>query len=481
MGLKSDTLKGITWNAFGTIGYGLTNLVVTIILARVLTPHDFGTIEILLAFSTIADAFVDSGFSQAIIRDSKADDVDFNTVFITNLIIAIFLYVILFFSSQYISIYFEAPVLKPLSRVVFLTILFNSISLVQSAKFRKEIDFKKPAISSFAAVLVSGTIAIVSAFNGVGIWAIALNIVLFSFFKMLFLWFQSKWRPTLDFSTNSFKKYFKFGGNLLIQGVVDKTVSNLESLFIGKIYTSTSLGYFSQAKKLDSYVAATSYSVVQRVTYPVLSKIGNDPQRLKGAYRRVLSLTMFVITPIMFFVIGTADNVLLVLFGEKWLPATTYLRLWFVCGFSVALYSIFTNVFLVVGKSRRLLQISLIRQFLRLVSVVILAQISVLAIMYGILLTTLIATFLYVYDGGKQISYTIKEIFSDLWLILFSSIFLSVIVYVVNYFCFGTISSILLLFIESCIMFLGYFAMMYLGKSSCLKELNDIFSRKRER
>ncbi len=474
MSLKSAALKGVTWNAFGTIGYGVANLLVTMILARILTPHDFGIIELLLVFSVIADAFVDSGFSQAIIRDREAREIDFNTVFITNLLIAIGFYVCLFISAPYISSYFKSPILIPLSRVVFLTVIFNSISLVQNAKFRKEINFKKPAISSMAAVLISGVISIVLAFKGFGIWAIGLNIVLFSFFKMIFLWGQSTWRPSFDFSFDSFKKYFRFGSNLLIQGVLDKTVSNIESLFIGKIYTSSSLGYFSQAKKLDSYVAATSYSVVQRVTYPVLSKIGHDPKRLKEAYKKVLGLTLFVTTPIMFFVIGVADNVLLVLFGEQWLPATIYVRLWFLCGFSVALYSIFINVFLVIGKTRKLLKLSLIRQGIRLISIIILARISVLAIMYGILITTLISTILYVYEGGKQIGYSISEVFYDLRLILFSCILLSIMVYVLNYFYFGSISPILLLLIEGVIMFLGYLIMMYIGRSPYLKELVEI-------
>lgn len=430
--LRNRTLTGFMWNSIGSLGSGLMNFFVTMVLARILTPGDFGLLELLVVFTSLSNVFVDSGFSQALIRDKGAREKDFSSVFFLNLLISFSIYTILFLISPEISVFFESPQLVNLSRFVFLTIIFNSLALVQNVRFSRNMDFKRPALAATLSVISAGGIAIFLAYSGFGVWALAFNVVLFSFFNMIILWGLSKWRPIAVFSILSLKKYFKFGSNLLIQGLTDKIVTNLESFFIGKIYTKSDLGYFSQARKLDSYLTQLLIGVVQRVTYPALSQINDDVVRLKLGYKQVVGLTMYIITPIIAFVFFSAENFLYVIFGPQWLPAVPYLELWLICGLAVTLYSIFINAFLVVGDSKKLLYVSLARQFARVIVVVSLIQLGIIPLLYGIVVVTILFGAIYIYIGGRLINYSVGEVLKDLYKIFIAGFLSAYIVSLIN-------------------------------------------------
>lgn len=415
MSLRDSAVKGVLWTGIGTVGAGLLNFILTMILARVLSPSDYGLLELLAIFTILSECFIDSGFSQAVIKDQNASQTDLSSVFYFNLTIALVLYAGLFFAAPLIANFYQEPSLVKLSRFVFLVIIFHSCSIIQNANFSRNLQFKPQAIASIAAIIIAGTTAGIMAFKGFGVWALAINMVLFAFLKMVFFWLFSSWRPSLVVSFQSIKKYFKFGVNLLVQGLVDKFVTNLESLMIGRVYTKTDLGYFSQARKLDSYITQTSTSVIQKVTYPILAKLGDNVNQLKNGYRRVLGITMFAMVPILFFTAASADNMLFVLFGPQWNASAPFLRLWSVCGLLVSFHSIFINIFLVTNNTRRLLNLSLIKQGLRLLVVFVLINVSIMALMYGIVGVSLISAVLYCYFGGKLIRYKMSEVLRDLF------------------------------------------------------------------
>lgn len=477
MGLKDQAVKGFAWTSTGTIGYGALNLIVTILLARRLTPHDFGIIELLIVFSSISDILVDSGFSQAVIRDNHATDKDLSTVFYLNIFIAFCLYALLFFASSFIAHFYEEPIMRDLSRFTFLTIIFNSFAVIQNANFSRNLNFKPFALASIIAILISGFISIFLAYQNYGVWALASNLVVFSFCRMCLLWFFSRWYPHLLFSWNSLKKYFFFGSKLLIQGLTDKIVTNLESLLIGKFYVKQQLGFFSQGRKLDSYVIQTSSNVVQKVSYPLLAKIQGEEKRLKDGYRTVLGVTMCCITPIIGIMITGADYIMGGFFGIQWLPAAPYLKLWALCGWMVTFYSIFINIFLVNGKSGQLLTCSIARQILRIISIIVFVRISIMHMMLSIVAVTAIGCFIYVYIGGKLISYSPIDAFKDIWQILFSTLFACLLAsYLTCIICMQSyISSLIVLcsFITTI-----YILCLYLLKNVFLKEIISIIKRK---
>ncbi|MCP9613007.1 lipopolysaccharide biosynthesis protein [Coprobacter tertius] len=432
MGLKEKAVNGLVWTSTGTIGAGLINFIITLILARLLSPTDFGLIELLIIFTAVSDVFIDSGFSQAVIRDKHATSTDLSSVFYINIVIASILYTVLFLAAPLIAGFYNAPHLIPLSRFVFLTIIFNSFSIIQNANFNRQLKFRPYAVASVVAMCISGIVAIILALKGFGVWALAVNMVMLSFLRMLILWLQSSWRPKLVMSYHSIKRYFAFGSNLLIQGITDKIVTNLESLVIGRIYSKGDLGYFSQARKLNSYLGETSFSVIQKVTYPVLASIGDDYEKLKAGYRKIVGVTLFCMTPISFYLVAASENVMDVLFGSQWLPSSPYLRLWSVTSWIVILYSVFINIYLVTGKSGRLLRLAFIRQLFRVLTIILLAHISIYVMLWGIVITTVITGTVYMYNGGKLIGYSLKEVFYDLWKTVLWGIIAAVCTYAVG-------------------------------------------------
>lgn len=476
MGLKNQAVKGVAWTSVGTMGSGLLNLVVTIVLARLLTPHDFGVIELLVIFSSLSDIIVDSGFSQAVIKDNDATDKDLSSVFWLNLFIAIVIYGILFFVSPVIARFYDTPIMEKLSKFVFLTIIFNSLSVIQNANLSRRLSFRPYALASIIGIILAGSTAVILAYHGFGVWALAVDLVAFSFFRMCILWLLSGWQPKFIFSLDSVKRYFSFGVNLLIQGLLDKLVTNMESLIIGKIYTKQQLGYFSQGRKLDSYVTQATNSVVLKVSYPVLSKIKDEPSRLKEGYRTIVGVTMCCISPIMAIMFCGSKFIMNGVFGSQWLPAAPYLRLWSICGWCLILYSIFINIFLVKGKSKQLLRCSIAKQVLRSLVIICLVRISIMHMMWGIVGVTMVTGLIYIYFGGRLIHYSLMDFFKDIFQALVSVIIAGAFSIFVTKLITES-DGIVALIILSVVLAMVYVGLLFAFKSPYLKTILSIIKK----
>lgn len=473
MNLKQQAFKGVFWTTLGTVGTGFIGFILTMILARLLTPSDYGLLELLSIFTVLSNTFVDSGFSQAIIRDNNASQKDLSSVFYLNIIIAVFIYVLLFIFSPVIADFYNEASLIDLSRFVFLVIIFESLTIVQNANYARTMQFRPQSIASVFSAILSGIIAVIMAFKGFGVWALAFNLVLNSLFKMLLYWIQSKWFPSFVFSWKSVKKYFKFGVNLLLQGLLDKFVSNLESLLIGRFYTKAELGKFSQARKFDSYITLTVNSVIQKVSYPTLAKLQDDDRSLKNGYRTVLTITMMIMIPLMLFSSVFAENMILTFFGDKWISAAIYFRLWCICGLLVSFYQVFINIFLVKGRSKLLLKVSFCRQVLRIVAVLLFLKYSVLYLMISILVVTFFSAIFYVIVASKLINYTLREIIKDNWMFLFASILSLLITYFISYYIIN-VHMVLMLTIQVGIMFVSYLILLLLMHNNTISEFYGI-------
>lgn len=414
MDIKKKSIQGVLWTSIGSFGGGMLSFVVTLLLARILGPYEFGILEIIIIFTSISAVIVDSGFSQALIREMNPTQKDLNSIFFLNLTLATFIYILLFFIAPKIVVFFDAEDYLLLFRFVFLIVVFDSFSVIQNAILNRQLNFKPYAQVSIIAIGLSGLIAVFLAMKGFGIWAIAVNLVSISFFRSLFLWIRTTWRPDFQFCIESVKKYYKFSFNLLIFGLVDKLVSNMEAFAIGKVYTKQALGHYSLAKTFNAYISQTTTNVVHKVSYASFSKIGSENQRLKEGYRKVIGLTMFIISPLMFFTLVTSDNLIFVLFGEKWIESAEYVRILALWGFIYPLNLIITNIFLVKGKSKLLLNLSFIRQALRIFVIIILINQGIKPMLWGIIIVSFISTLIYTYYGGALVNYKIKDVFLDL-------------------------------------------------------------------
>lgn len=432
MGLKQKTIFGFVWTSVGTLGNGVISLLVTMILARLLTPYDFAVIELLAIFIAISNVFVDSGFSQAIIRDDNPSEIDLSSVFYFNIVLSSLIYIVLFFTAPFIAKYFAVPELVTLSRVVFLVIIFNSLTIIQNATLNRSLNFEYVSKASIAGMFLAGMTAIILAFVGFGVWAIVANMVLMPLFRTIFLWTFSKWRPILKFSISSIKRYLSFGGFLMIKGILDAVITNLTSFLIGKVYTKTDLGYYSQGGKFNGYVVTPLSSIISKVTYPILSKIKNEPDRLKSGYIKIIGLIIFIILPISLFMIFNAEGTISLFLGSKWRPAGVYLQLFSIFGFFYLIQCVCINIVMVKGKTKTMLIFAMIKHLMRLVAILATMKISVLALACANIFSSVIASLLYIGLGMFYIKYSIKDFFLDIYKTLITALISVIAMYTIG-------------------------------------------------
>lgn len=474
--IKTDTFKGLIWASIGNIGGGLINILITMLLARLLNPSDFGILELIIVVTSISVVFVDSGFSQALIRDRNATSDDFSTVFFINLLISCVLYIILFFTTPILASFWSIENFTILGRVAFLVIIFDALGLIQNVTFTKSMNFKPIAIAVLVSTLLAGIIGALLAYLKLGVWALVSFLVLTSVFKTIILWIQGKWLPKATFSRKSLIKYYKFGSFLFIQSLVDKIMINIESLLIGRFYTKSQLGFFSQSRKIDSYLGQALTNIVVKVSYPALVKINDTDAKLKNGYRKIIGLTTFVIIPFMLFMIVFPDLCMATIFGEKWADAGIYLRWWAIFGIVHPIQSICNNIFYVKGKSKELLIITVVKQVLKAAAIIALVNTSVLYMQIGIILTSIIMMLVYVARSGRLISYNTIELGKDV-----SHNFLSGIIAVISVYFFYRIAPIqspLVMFLCLGLLHIAvYFSINLLTKNVNLLEITSLVKK----
>lgn len=464
--IKVETFKGLIWTSIGNIGAGLLNLLVTMFLARLLNPSDFGILELVLVVTSISVVFVDSGFSQALIRDKEATVTDLSTVFWVNLTISICLYVLLFFVCPLLAKFWNVDEFGSIGRVAFLVIIIDALGLIQNVTFTKNMNFKPIAISMLVSTLFSGCIGALLAYLGYGVWSLVIFLLLTSTFKTALLWIQGKKFLLLSFSKDSVKKYYKFGSYLFVQSLIDKIMINVESLLIGRFYSKSQLGYYSQSRKIDSYLGQALTNIVVKVSFPALVKINDTDERLKYGYRKIIGLTTFVIFPFMLFLIVFPKLTMAVLFGSQWSNAGIYLQWWAIFGIVHPIQSICNNIFYVKGKSRELLIITAVKQMLKLLAIIALVKYSVLSMQIGIIITSVIMMFVYAFFSGRHISYSLLELGQDIYRNLIAGIVSITLAYIItSLFCSSNV-------VLSFVICAGIHTCFYVLTSYCMKNNN---------
>ena len=473
MGLKSKALSGFLWSSAGTLGNGLISFLVTIVLARILSPSDFALIALLTIFVAVCNVLVDSGFSQAIIRDEHLQNRDLSSVFIFNMLLSVGLYGILFFLSPYIASFYQVPELTFLARVVFLVIIFNSLTLIQNAILKKELKFAMVEKYSVLGSLCAGIISLVMVFMGAGIWALVANMVLMPFFRSCFLWKISKWRPSLSFSFLSIQKYFRFSIFLMLHNVIDVIIANLNSLLIGKIYTKNDLGYYSQACKIGNYIVTPFNSVLSKVVYPISAKLNSNQDKLVEGYRQIVGVVLFVTLPFMMFVIFKADDVMAFFFGEKWRASGVFLRLLAVLDMVQIIQNVFINAVIINGKTKVMFIFTVIRQFLRVALLLITLSISVKAIVLGFVMSSIVGSLLYIGLGMYYLRYKLKTMFIDNLKTFFATLLSILLVLLLGTFFENTVTRFLL---QGSVMIVSYMLLNLLLGNAYYKELRLLLS-----
>lgn len=363
-GLKDKTVRGVGWTALDSVlRYGVA-FVVGIVLARLLTPDDYGLIGILTIFITIFDIIVDGGLINALIRKQHAEEIDYCTVFYANLVLSIVMGSIIFLSAGMIADFFKRAELVTLTQVMSCIVFINALSLVQRARLTKAINFKTQTEVTFIASLVSGVIGIIMAYMGYGVWALVGQQLSNATIAAILFWIVNRWIPKLQFSVKSFKEMWNFGWKLLVSGILNSISSQVYQIVIGKCFKPATLGQYTRAYQFGTIFSSNITTVVQRVSFPVLSEIQDDPIRLKAAYKRVIKITVFPTFICMMCLAACAKPLLIVLIGEKWTEAAYYLQILCFMLMTFPLHALNLNAIQVMGRSDLTLRVNIIKNLL---------------------------------------------------------------------------------------------------------------------
>lgn len=402
------------WSAADAfLGQGVTFLV-GIVLARLLSPDEYGLIGICLIFNNVLCGIVDSGFSNALIRKKDCTDDDYNTMFLTNLGISIVLYVLLFVCSPLVAHFFGRQELTALVRATGLLLFFNALSITQVTILTKRIDFKTKTKASLISAILSGIVGIAMAYTGFGVWALVGQMLSKQLLYTLCLWVLNKWWPKLKFSASSFRYMWGFGWKLLVSGLLNNIWSQLYQVVVGKFYSPATLGQYTRGREYASIFSSNLTSIIQRVSYPVLSEIQDDKQRMVEGYRRVIKMTMFITAICMISLGAVAEPLIYCLIGPQWHEAATYLPL--IC-ISMSLYPIHAinlNMLQVLGRSDIFLYLEIIKKVIGLVPICIGIFVDIYWMLVASILTGFVSLYLNSWYTGKALGYTFWKQLRDI-------------------------------------------------------------------
>ena len=439
--LKTKMLKTLTWVSIDKFGQQLAQLFIGIILARLLTPHDYKLIGVLMIFIALSSVMIDGGFGQALIRKQDATPTDFSTIFYLNLSISGLLYIILFFSAPLIAIFFSEPELVKISRILFLTILFYAIYFVQYVVLNKKLDFRTLALINISSVVVSGTLGIVLAFNGYGVWALVWQQIVSQLMRAILFPILVHWRPIRHFSFQVIKDFWNFSIHMLGSTTLNVIFNHIYTILLGRFYP-LQVGYYVQANKLNETVNAASQQILLSGTYPLLVQIQDDTERLTRIFRKLTTSLSLIVFPLTIVLIAIAKPFILVLIKEQWLSSVILFQLLLAASIFGPLYSLNISVLNARGESKRTLRIEFIKKTLILISLVFCFQYGINSMLIGLIIATYLSYFISIVYIRKILDLKLRSQFSDILPNLALSILLGGITAV---FAYLSISSNLLL------------------------------------
>jgi O-antigen/teichoic acid export membrane protein len=430
--LQKPIVKGVFWSGIERFSVQGIQFVLGIIMARLLEPSDYGVIGMLAIFLAISQTFIDSGFSNALIRKQDRTEIDFSTVFYFNIGVGLFFYLALFFSSSFIARFYNVPMLESVTKIVALNLLFNSLVVVHRAKLTIAIDFKNQAKAALIAVILSGIIGLLMAYTGFGVWALAFQSALNTGLNMVVLWILVRWKPLKVFSISSFKQLFSYGSKLLLSGLLDTAYKNVYTIVIGKRFQAADLGYYTRADQFAQFPSSNITGIFQRVTFPVLSSIQHDDERLKLAYRQYLRISAFVIFPLMGGLAGVARPFINLILTEKWVGVVPLLQL--LC-FSLMWHpvqAINLNLLQVKGRSDLFLQLEIVKKCVGIGILCVTIPFGIRAMCVGKIVSSFFALFINTYYTGKIIFIGFTKQMRDLFPIFLAAFSMSIVSYIVS-------------------------------------------------
>lgn len=402
--LKQQTIKGTVWSTIEKFSVQAVSFIIMIFMARVLTPEDYGLVGMVTIFIAISQSLVDSGFSQALIRKQNRTETDNSTVFWFNMVTGVIIYFIMFFCAPVIAIFYNEPLLIPITRFISLSIIINSLVVVQRAILTSNLDFQSQAKASLTATILGGALGLSLAYTGFGVWSIVWYQIANLGINILILWIVTKWYPRWIFSWNSFKELFNFGSKLAASGIISTLYTNIYLLVIGKVFKASDLGYYTRAQQFAAFPSSNITSILQRVTYPVFCKIQDERERLTISYRQFLRVSGYIIFPLMVGLAVLAKPIVLVVLKPDWEFAAVLLSILCFALMWYPIHAINLNLLQVTGRSDLFLKLEIWKKVVGVAILCATVPIGLIAMCVGQIFSSLISLGINTYYTGKLIN-----------------------------------------------------------------------------
>lgn len=472
--LKKQAISGVVWTFAQQFSVQLINFGVQIVLARLLMPQDFGLIAMIMVFISIGQVLMDSGMTSSIIRMKNPDQIDYSTVFVTNFLISIVIYIFIFLGAPFVAKFYDQILLKDILRVFALTFVIRAFVAVHVAKLTKEMNFKTQMKLQVPSTIIGALVGITMAYSGYGVWSLVwLNLVQTTVFTIQ-NWFFIKWRPSFVFNKRRFKYHFNFGYKLTLSALLDAVYNDGYRIVIGKFFSPAQVGYFNQAETMRLFPVQQIGTVMGKVTYPLFSNIEGD-EKLRSAYKTTMKLVLFIVIPIMLILILVAKEGFVFLFGEKWLPAVPYFKILAIASIirPISVYNL--NILKVKGRSDLFLKVEIIKKIIGVVAIFSGIPFGVTGMVISLTGVSFLFTAINMLYCGKLIVYPlwaqIRDV-SKLFIIGLVTFSISYLVYI--YISEHTHSNMLLIMVISVFFAIIYFIQILFFEKELVKQLKSI-------
>jgi len=411
---NKEIVNNFIWRLAERTGAQVVSLIVSIILARLLMPSDFGTLSLVMVFTTIMQVFVDSGLGTALVQKKDADDLDFSSVFYFNFIMCIILYGIMFAAAPYIALFYEDTTLIPIIRVISLVIVISGIKGIQQAYVSRHLLFKRFFFATFGGTIISAILGIGMAYSGYGVWAIVIQYISNAAVDTLILWITVRWRPQRKFSIKRLKELLSFGWKLLVSQLLDAGYNNLWSLIIGKVYTSSELAFYNQGDKFPKFITANINTSIDSVLLPSMSNVQDSKIQIKNMTRRAIKTSTYIMAPLMMGLAACAESVIKLVLTDKWLPCVPFLRIFCITYMFWPVHTANLNAIKAMGRSDLFLTLEIIKKVVGLVLLFVTMKISVMAMAYSLLLNSILCQIINSWPNRKLLNYSYLEQLKDI-------------------------------------------------------------------
>ena len=441
---KSNVMSSLIWKLLEQGGAQGIQFIIQIILARLLLPKDFGMIAIVMVFISLANVFVQGGLNNALVQKKDSDSEDFSSVLFVSLAMAIVLYGIIFTSAPYISQFYADARLTSVLRVLSLVLFLGAFNSIQNAYVQKYMLFKVLFYSSLVAGIVSGTVGIILAYSGLGVWALVTQHILSQFIVSIVLWFTVKWRPVFDFSASRVKVLFSFGWKLLVSNLIHMIYMDLRTLIIGRMYSSTMLGYYNRGENFPKIIVTNLDGSLQSVMFPTFAAHQDNKKRLKEMVRRTVVTSSFLVFPAMIGLIVIAEPLVIILLTDKWLPAVPFLQIFAVSYLFLPIQTVNLQAINALGRSDLTLKLQIYKKVVGIVILLISISFGIHAIAIGAAISAFMSMLINIYPNVLLLNYSYREQFNDVIPTFAISIIMGVLVYSLRFLLLGEIGTIML-------------------------------------